>query len=392
MKLNWLGTTAVALLIGTGAVVAQSQNEQKREEGPRAQQSPSKDAEPGERGKGRAAQPESKGGKESQRGEPPSDRKQAQDRDQQQGRDAKERSKQSEEQQKGRDAKQPESKQSEQDRSKQDNQARDAKQPADAKQQQSQQPQPKQDNQARDAKQPADAKQQQGQQQPGQTQQPPTQSSQQGTQPGDTQQNRQQGQTTGQSSDPSRRDSTSVQVNQEQRSQIVDRLRRERSTSRENINIQVNVGDRLPPRVRPRPLPPDIVRIAPQYRGYEYTVVQDRIYVVEPRTRRVVDVVEESGPSSRTTTTSTYRGGNQRITISNEQRETLKQSARRMTSSPSSASPSGSVSDASCLTLQPVPEELVRVNPEFGNYRMLAIGEQVILVDPREQKVVEVID
>jgi hypothetical protein len=183
-------------------------------------------------------------------------------------------------------------------------------------------------------------------------------------------------------------------VNQEQRSQIVDRLRRERSTSRENINIQVNVGDRLPPRVRPRPLPPDIVRIAPQYRGYEYTVVQDRIYVVEPRTRRVVDVVEESGPSGRTTTTttSTYRGGNQRITISNEQRETLKQSARRMTSSPSSASPSGSVSDASCLTLQPVPEELVRVNPEFGNYRMLAIGEQVILVDPREQKVVEVID
>jgi len=180
-------------------------------------------------------------------------------------------------------------------------------------------------------------------------------------------------------------------VNQEQRGQIVDRLRRERGTSRENINIQVNVGGRLPARVRPRPLPPDIVRIAPQYRGYEYTVVQDRIYVVEPRTRRVIDIVEESGPSSRTTT-STWRDGNQRITITTEQRETLKQSARRMTTTPSSASPASSVSDASCLTLQPVPEELVRVNAEFGNYRMLAIGEQVILVDPREQKVVEVID
>jgi hypothetical protein len=41
MAINWLGTTAVALVIGTGAVIAQSQTDQKREEGPRAQQTPS---------------------------------------------------------------------------------------------------------------------------------------------------------------------------------------------------------------------------------------------------------------------------------------------------------------------------------------------------------------
>ena len=46
-------------------------------------------------------------------------------------------------------------------------------------------------------------------------------------------------------------------------------LRRDRSVSRQNINIQVSVGERLPPRVRLQRLPPDIVRIAPQYRGYE---------------------------------------------------------------------------------------------------------------------------
>ena len=59
MNINWLATTAVALVIGTGAVIAQSQTEQKREEGPRAQQTPSKDAEPAtpaER-KSRTAQP-----------------------------------------------------------------------------------------------------------------------------------------------------------------------------------------------------------------------------------------------------------------------------------------------------------------------------------------------
>jgi hypothetical protein len=44
------------------------------------------------------------------------------------------------------------------------------------------------------------------------------------------------------------------------------------------------------------------------------------------------------------------------------------------------------------LTLQPVPEELVRSNPEFSSYRYLAIGDQVVLVDPRQQKIVEVVD
>jgi hypothetical protein len=42
--------------------------------------------------------------------------------------------------------------------------------------------------------------------------------------------------------------------------------------------------------------------------------------------------------------------------------------------------------------LQPVPEELTRNNPELSQYRYLAIGDQIILVDPRQQKVVEVID
>src|SRR5258708_6485511 len=55
-----------------------------------------------------------------------------------------------------------------------------------------------------------------------------------------------------------------------------------------------------------------------------------------------------------------------------------------------SSSPSRSVS--SCLMLQPVPEELVRTHPELGRYRYLAIGDQVVLVDPDKQKIVQLID
>jgi len=94
MTINWLGTTAIALVIGTSAVVAQSQSDlpQKREESPRAQAPslPSKESDrpaagerqPDDRLKNRAAQPEPKAGaKEPQRGEAPSplERKQAQE-------------------------------------------------------------------------------------------------------------------------------------------------------------------------------------------------------------------------------------------------------------------------------------------------------------------------
>ena len=406
MKMSWLGTTAVALVIGSGAVIAQSQTEQKREEGPRPQQNQSKDTDrpsaTDERAKkDRTTQPDSKGGaKEQKRGEGAGDRKQ---QVQEPARDTKQPSpQQSQDQQKGRDAKQPDTKQQQgQQGQPKDNQARDTKQP-EPKQQQSQPAQTKQDNQARDAKQPADTKQQQGQQQPGQqppgqprgeTAQPsqPSTSTTQQTTPSATGETGQQ-QTTGRS-DPSRPAGTaSTNVNDQQRSQIVDRLRRDRSVSRQNINIQVSVGERLPPRARLQRLPPDIVRIAPQYRGFAYTVVEDRVYVVEPRTRRVVDVIIESGPSTRTTST-IQRGGSERIVISQEQRESFRQVARRsMTSAPTSASPSGSLSDQSCLQLQPVPEELARNNPELSQYRYLMIGEQIVLVDPRQQKVVEVID
>ena len=58
-----------------------------------------------------------------------------------------------------------------------------------------------------------------------------------------------------------------------------------------------------------------------------------------------------------------------------------------------STSPSGGGTSASnCLSLQPVPEELARTHPELSSYRLTAIGDQVVLVDRQQQKIVQVID
>ena len=395
MRINWLGTTAVALLIGTGAVVAQ-QPDQKREEVPRTQSpsasspsAPSKDAEhpgageqrPADRMKDRTTQSEPKAGaKEPQRGEAasPSERRQAQEPSQ--GRDSKQPTKQSQEQPSRGERSPATQTQQSQDEQK----GREGRQPAEPKQQQGRSEQPKQDNRAVDERRPADAKQQQGQRQPEPSTTP---SAQQGARTGDTARDRQQqGQNTGQRPDQSagRTGTSSVTANDDQRRQIAERLQRERSASNENINIRVNVGERLPPRVRPRPLPPDIVQIAPQYRDYEYTVINDEIAIVDPRSREVVDIIDDTGAAG-----GRMASRRDRVVITREQRDHLKQVARRTVGS---ASSSGSVSDSSCLQLQPMPEELTRNNPELSQYRYLAIGDEVVLVDPRQQKIVQVID
>jgi hypothetical protein len=395
MRINWLGTTAVALLIGTGAVVAQ-QPDQKREEAPRTQSpsasspsAPSKDAEhpgageqrPADRMKDRTTQSEPKAGaKEPPRGEAasPSERRQAQEPSQ--GRDSKQPTKQSQEQPSRGERSPTTQTQQSQDEQKD----HDGRQPAEPKQQQGRSEQPKQDNRAVNERIPADAKQQQGERQPEPSTTP---SAQQGARTGDTARDRQQqGQNTGQRPDQSagRTGTSSVTANDYQRRQIAERLQRERSASNENINIRVNVGERLPPRVRPRPLPPEIVQIAPQYRDYEYTVINDEIAIVDPRSREVVDIIDDTGAAG-----GRMASRRDRVVITREQRDQLKQVARRTVGS---ASSSGSVSDSRCLQLQPMPEELTRNNPELSQYRYLAIGDEVVLVDPRQQKIVQVID
>jgi Protein of unknown function (DUF1236) len=394
--IKWLGTTAVALAIGTGAVVAQSQRDmpQKGDDSPRAQSPKEADRpaaaeqRPSDRAKDRAAQPEPKAGaKEPQRAEDKSAPERRQAQEPSQTRDSKQPAKQTQEQP-GRGERPPASTaQQGQDTQK----GREAKQPTDQRQQQTRDQQQKQDTQARDAKQPADTRQQTQQQQmapdrSGQAAQPS------GARPADTAQGRQQpaaGQATDQTTQ--RGQTASTQVNEQQRTQIIEKLRSDRTAARttQNLNVQVNIGQPLPPRVRPRVLPPDIVRIAPQYRGYEYTIVEDEIVIVEPRSRRVVDVLSERGPA-RAAASVGVGGGRMGMVMTQEQRETFRQVARRSTTG--STSPSGSVVDANCLTLQAVPEELVRANPQLESYRYLAIGEQFVLIDPREQKVVEVVD
>ena len=71
-----------------------------------------------------------------------------------------------------------------------------------------------------------------------------------------------------------------------------------RQGHRENVNFRIDVGAPLPRDVELLPLPPDVVELAPEYRGYDYFVANDEIVFVDPGTRAVVGMIELGGSSA----------------------------------------------------------------------------------------------
>ena len=84
----------------------------------------------------------------------------------------------------------------------------------------------------------------------------------------------------------------SVQLSEDQRSQIKTIVGREHGPRLgSNVNFDVTVGTRIPRNVHVVVLPEEIVRIVPEYRGYEYFLVGNEIVIVDPRTLEIVAII-----------------------------------------------------------------------------------------------------
>ncbi len=59
----------------------------------------------------------------------------------------------------------------------------------------------------------------------------------------------------------------------------------------DDVDVSISVGTRLPPRVSVRPLPPTVIEIVPQYRGYAYVLIGSQIVIVDPDTHEIVAVL-----------------------------------------------------------------------------------------------------
>jgi len=81
-------------------------------------------------------------------------------------------------------------------------------------------------------------------------------------------------------------------LSSEQHAKIRDTLRVEKSKRLTNVPFSHKVGEAIPGTVHLYVLPVSIMEYAPQYRGYEYILVGDEILIVDPRTLRIVAVID----------------------------------------------------------------------------------------------------
>jgi Protein of unknown function (DUF1236) len=78
----------------------------------------------------------------------------------------------------------------------------------------------------------------------------------------------------------------------EQRTKITTVIKSQNVRPATNVNFSISIGTHVPRNVGFHPLPTEIVTVYPDWRGYEFFLVNDQIVVVNPRTLEIVAVID----------------------------------------------------------------------------------------------------
>jgi len=175
-----------------------------------------------------------------------------------------------------------------------------------------------------------------------------------------------------------------VQVSEQQRSGVRDRLFKEGKFQKTRLNVRANVGTRVPRSVRLLPMPIFILDLAPAYRGYSYVVLEDdTICIVDPQTYDIVDVID----------TGSQQAGRPQRTLA------LSQDQMRFISANLPREPRANVRVRLALgaevphdvELLAFPREIVSQLPDLDGYRYIVAENDIVVVGPHDRGVVLVI-
>ncbi len=178
-----------------------------------------------------------------------------------------------------------------------------------------------------------------------------------------------------------------TQVTQEQRTRIQQALVKHPEVRVTNVHFPIRVGARVPRNVRLHVLPPEVVAILPAYRGYRFVVVDDRICIVRPRSAEIVQVLDmTSGP---------VRGRPVMATL----HLTQPQIAMILERVPADRARSDVRIDLalgaevpSSVELYEFPEPIIAEVPELRRYRYLVLDREVVIIDPSNRGVIQVLN
>jgi uncharacterized protein DUF1236 len=182
-----------------------------------------------------------------------------------------------------------------------------------------------------------------------------------------------------------------VQATDDQRRQVRERLFKSRQMERvpgSRLNVALTVGSRIPHRHRLHRFTPALLALAPMYAAYSYLVVDDTICVVDPETYAIVDVipssVERAGPPPGSSGV--------RLALSAGQMRCIYESAPkdqarvdlRIRLALGAEVPRD-------VRLARFPERTLACAPELANFGYIVVQDDIIIVDPADYAIVQVI-
>ena len=181
-----------------------------------------------------------------------------------------------------------------------------------------------------------------------------------------------------------------VQLSEQQRTNVHQTILKDTRVNRvTNVNISINVGTRVPRSVRLAALPASVITLVPEYRSYQYFVIDDRICIVEPSTYEIVEVITVSGQTAMRED----RGGTARLVLSDDERAII---LREVDMSGGSTLALGALTEGSDvprdIEVRAFPATVVEKVPKVRDYKFFTAENRLAIVDPEGAKVQLVIE
>lgn len=161
----------------------------------------------------------------------------------------------------------------------------------------------------------------------------------------------------------------------------------DRQGARSNVRVNVRVGARVPRTVHLVRVPQTVISFFPYYRDYSYFAEGDTIYIVNPRSYEVVDVIDEGYGRGQPVQQAHLNLSQQQIAIVQDfvNAADIRPENLRLRLALGAEIPRD-------VELRRFPDRVVDDIRELENFRFVVVEDQIVIVNPQDRSIALVID
>lgn len=161
----------------------------------------------------------------------------------------------------------------------------------------------------------------------------------------------------------------------------------DRRSAKTNIRVNVRIGGRVPRNVHLVRVPQTVISFFPYYRDYSYFVVDETVYIVNPRSYEVVDVIDEGYGRGQPVQQARLTLTDRQITMVQDVIASLdiRAESLRLRLALGAEIPRD-------VELHRFPARVLDNVRDLENYRYVLVEDQIVIVKPDDRSIALVID